>query len=286
MVLSFLQMPVKHKKTAEKYLRNYLHIAPLGLSLWRAVEAKHLATLTLRRPILDIGCGWGEFAEAFGEKIDMGIDIAPRDLYTAAKNGMYKNLTLADARDLPFADNTYATIISISTFEHIHNVKKLLKEAYRVLKPNGILAITMETEEVDKNTFYRPFLKKIGLSALSNLATQAYNTNFHRHNLPSKEKWIRDIEKAGFTITTQKNIISPTITKLYDIFILTSWPAQLFRPFIGRRKVFRPKFITDVLIKLFLKYVDEDETFGTNLFIVAKKPNVHVSGFEPETSSM
>lgn len=259
------------KSKTEMYFRKYLKIAPLCVALWRSVEAKHLSTVKLKPPILDIGCGWGEFAEAFGEKIDMGIDIAPRDLYVAAKGKMYKNLTFADARDLPFADNSYGSIISISTFEHIINPNKLLKEMYRVLMPDGVLAITMETEEVDNNTFYRPMLKRVGLSFLSKRLTNAYNSYFHRHTLPSKEKWIKDFKEAGFKIVTVKNIISPTITKLYDFFIISSWSAQLFRPFIGKRKVFRPKFAEDFLVKIFLKYVEEEERIGTNLFIVAKK---------------
>lgn len=260
------------RSKAEEYFRRYLRIAPLCVALWRSVEAKHLSAVKLKRPILDIGCGWGEFAEAFGEKIDMGIDIAPRDLRAAAKGKMYKKLTLADARELPFRENSYGSIFSISTFEHITDTSKLLKEMHRILKPGGILAITMETDEVDKNTFYRPMLKKIGLSFLSKLLTNAYNSYFHRHTLPSKEKWIKDFKVAGFKIVTIKNIISPTITKLYDLFILTSWPAQLFKLFIGRRKVFRPKILEDFLVKIFLKYIEEDEKIGTNFFIVARNP--------------
>lgn len=259
------------KQTAENYFRRYLRIAPLCVALWRSVEARHLSSVKLKRPILDVGCGWGEFAEAFGEKIDMGVDIAPRDLYAAAKGKMYKNLTLADACELPFSDNSYSSIISISTFEHIPSTKKLLKEMYRVLKPSGIIAITMETEEVDRNTFYRPMLKKIGFRSLSEWLTIAYNSYFHRHTLPSREKWIKDFEESGFKIVTVKDIISPTITKLYDFFILTSWTAQLFKPFVGRRRVFRSKFLEDLLVKIFLKYVEAEEKTGTNLFIVATK---------------
>jgi hypothetical protein len=36
--------------------------------------------------------------------------------------------------------------------------------------------------------------------------------------------------------------------------------------------VFRPKFIEDLLVRIFLKYVTQKEKIGTNLFIVAKKP--------------
>ena len=260
------------RSKTEIFFRRYLRIAPLCVALWRSVEAKHLSKIKLKRPILDIGCGWGEFAEAFGEKIDMGVDIAGRDIYVASKGKMYKNLTLADARELPFANNSYGSIISISTFEHIENSEKLLKEMYRVLKPSGILAITMETDEVDGNTFYRPLLKKIGLPFMSDFLTWSYNTYFHRRTLPSKVEWIYQIEKAGFKIQVAKDIISPTITKLYDFFILTSWPAQLFRLFIGRRKVFRPRIAEDFLVKIFLKYIEEEEKIGTNLFIVARKP--------------
>lgn len=259
------------KVTTEEYFRRYLRIAPLCVALWRTVEAKHLSKIKLKGPILDVGCGWGEFAEAFGINIDMGVDVAPRDLYAAAKGKKYKNLTLADARDLPFAENSYSSIFSISTFEHIADTPKLLREMYRVLKPGGTLAITMETDDVDSNTFYRPFLKKIGLVKLSNWLTWAYNTKFHRQTLPSREKWIKDIQKAGFKTLIKKDIISPTITKLYDIFILTAWPSQLFRPFIGRRKVFRPKFMENLLVKIFVKYIEREEKVGTNLFIVATK---------------
>lgn len=255
----------------ERYFRKYLQIAPLCVALWRSVEAKHLSRIKLSRPILDIGCGWGEFAEAFGMNIDMGIDVASWDLCAAAKSKMYKNLTLADARNLPFTESSYSSIFSISTFEHIMDTPKLLKEMYRVLKPGGILAITMETNEVDKNTFYRPFLKKIGLVCLSNWLTWAYNTKFHRRTLPSKEKWMKDIQDAGFKIVLVKDIISPLITKLYDLFILTAWPAQIFRPFTGRRKVYRPKFIENLFVKIFLNYIEENEEKGTNLFIVASK---------------
>lgn len=256
----------------EKYFRKYLQIAPLCVALWRTVEARHLSSVKLDRPILDVGCGWGEFAEAFGVNIDMGVDISFSDLHAAAKGKMYKNLTLADARALPFADNSYGSIFSISTFEHILNTQKLLKEMHRVLRPGGTMAITMETDDVDENTFYRPLLKKIGLAKLSNWLTWAYNTYFHRRTLPSREKWIKDIQAAGFEIVLAKDIISPLITKLYDAFILTAWPSQLFRPFIGRRKVFRPKFVENLFVKIFLKYVSKKEKTGTNLFIVVKKP--------------
>jgi ubiquinone/menaquinone biosynthesis C-methylase UbiE len=264
---------MKKISSAEKYFRRYLQIGPLGLALWRSIEAKHLGKVDLPRPIMDLGCGFGEFAVAYAdEPIDMGIDLSERDLYICAKTKKYKNLTLADARDLPFSDNSYGSIFSISTLEHIENSDKVLKEAYRVLKPGGVLFLTLETDEVDGVTFYRPLFKKIGISWLSDFATKHYNSLFHRHTLLSKATWIKKVEKAGFKIDKSQDIISPTVTKLFDKFLISAWPSQFPRILLGKRVVWRPKFIEDLLVKKFLKYVEEEEKEGTNLLIVAKKP--------------
>jgi ubiquinone/menaquinone biosynthesis C-methylase UbiE len=264
---------IKQKKgEVEKYFRRYLRIGPLALALWRSVEAKHLSRVTLKHPILDIGCGFGEFAVAFAdEQIDMGIDINSRDLYVAAKTKKYKNLTLADARDLPFTDNSYASIFSISTLEHIPDSDKVLKEAYRVLKPGGIIFLTLETDEVDDATFYRPLLKKIGLGKISNFASERYNALFHRQTLLPKNVWRKKMEKAGFKIEICNDIISHEVNRLFDIWLITAWPSMLLKPFIGKRVVFRPKFIEDLLTKRYLKYVAKEETEGTNLLIIARK---------------
>lgn len=261
------------KNNIEEYFRRYLRIAPLGLALWRAIEAKHLAGTALKRPILDLGCGFGEFAVAFAdEPIDMGVDICAKDLFAASKTKKYKNLTLADARNLPFSDNSYGSIFSISTLEHIGNPEKALNEAYRVLMPGGVLFLTLETDEVDGATFYRPFFQKIGLPFLSNLATKAYNSLFHRQTLLTKSEWIKKVKKTGFKIEKSRDIISTEVTRLFDLLLLTAWPSQLFRPFIGKRIVFRPKFLEDILVKRFIKYIDKEEKEGTNLLIIATKP--------------
>jgi ubiquinone/menaquinone biosynthesis C-methylase UbiE len=263
----------KNKSSSEKYFRRYLKISPLSVALVRSVEAKNFASVKMTHPILDIGCGFGEFAKVFvDDPIDMGVDNAPFDLYAASKVKKYNSLLLADARHLPFANESYATVMSVSTFEHITDVSKVLKEAYRVLRPNGILIASMETDEVDKNTFYRPILIKIGLTSLSNYFGRSFNNLFHRHMLLSKTEWKQMLTKTGFEIVESREIVSPTIIKLFEIFMLTAWPAQLFRSILGRRVVYRPEFASDLLTKIFLKYVDDEKSTGTVLFIVARKP--------------
>lgn len=265
----------KTRASAEKYFRRYLRIGPIALAIWRSVEARHMADIPLKRPILDIGCGFGEFALAFfDEPADVGIDINAEDLKVAEKTKKYKKLVLGDARKMPFKDNTFGSVMSISTFEHITDSIKLVKEAYRVLKPGGILAITLETDEVDPNTFYRPTLKKIGLGKITDVFTYWYNTMYNRHTLSGKKYWKKLVADVGFEIEVSKDIISVKVTKLFDIFLVTAWPSQIPKLFFGRRMVWRPKFMEDLITKMFLKTLDEEETCGTNLLIVARKPIV------------
>jgi len=255
----------------ENYFRRFLRISPLSVAVWRSVEAGYLSKYKLKSPVLDLGCGFGEFMRGFTDKkIDVGVDINPKDLFAASKSNRYKNLVLADARDLPFLDNTFETIVSISTLEHIKNPKKTLNECYRVLKPGGTLIATIETDKVDKNSFYRPFLSKIGFNRISIFLEKKYNSFFSRHIIINGKVWEKIAKESGFEIEKADYIISPIVVKLYDFFIITSWPSQLLKPIFGKRIVLKPRFIEDILVKQFLKYI-KDSSDGTNLFLVAKK---------------
>lgn len=255
----------------EKYFRRFLKISPLSVAIWRAVEAGHLSEYNLKSPILDIGCGFGEFAKGFTDgKIDVGVDINAKDLKAAFKTKRYKKLILTDARRLPFSDNTFKSIISISTFEHIQNPQKVFEECFRVLKPGGLLIATIETEMVDKNSFYRPFLNKLGFKFLSTYLEKQYNSFFSRLVITRGVVWEALAKRSGFEIERLDYIVSPSVVKVYDIFILTAWPSQIFKLVFGKRIVYKPKFIENLLVKKFIKYIEESGN-GTNLFLVAKK---------------
>ncbi|OGH25874.1 MAG: hypothetical protein A3E68_02005 [Candidatus Levybacteria bacterium RIFCSPHIGHO2_12_FULL_39_39] len=257
---------------AEYYFRRYLAVTPLSLALQRSAEAKYFASAKLSRPILDLGCGFGEFAVVFfDKKVDVGIDIDPRELAVAARENKYKKLVLGDARNLPFKDNSFATIISVSTLEHIGSIDKVFKEAFRVLKPEGTFVFTLVTNKWERSIFYGPLLNRLGLKPLGNFYTFMFNKIFKHKPLKSTRQWERHIKKAGFKINVEKEMVSSRIALLFDLFLITAWPAQLMKFIFGKRMVWRPKFATDLLTKLFLRYVEEEER-GTNLFVVARKP--------------
>src|SRR3990170_2315071 len=62
------------------------------------------------------------------------LDIAGRSL--AGKSVV---LTLADAIDLPFKNNSFDRIIASEIIEHIKGDEKAVSEIYRTLKPGGVV---------------------------------------------------------------------------------------------------------------------------------------------------
>ena len=107
--------------------------------------------------VLDLGCGFGRHAfEALrrGAQV-VACDMAlpelheVRSIYAAMAGAGDLEETAAaftsagDATRLPFHDATFDRIIASEVLEHIHNDEEALQELFRVLKPQGILAVTV-----------------------------------------------------------------------------------------------------------------------------------------------
>jgi len=92
--------------------------------------------------ILDIGCGFNaKLLQEIEYKIrkGVGIDLAVSPDFCSNK------IILMDCyliNELPFQDNEFNVVTSLANLEHFDNPINILKEIYRVLKPNGILLLT------------------------------------------------------------------------------------------------------------------------------------------------
>lgn len=133
----------------EKTKKDY-NLIPDEYSRTRAFiseEVKALAEYALcGEKILDSGCANGRF---FGilkdKKIDYyGIDISERLIEIAKRNYPGVNFQVANALSLPFPDNFFDKVYSISVLHHIPSQEfhlQYIKEANRVLKSKGLLIL-------------------------------------------------------------------------------------------------------------------------------------------------
>lgn len=81
---------------------------------------------------LDIGCGANNFIRSYGNGV--GVDVYPWE-------GCDK--VIKTAAKLPFKDGEFETVSYLACLNHIPNRADALLEAYRVLKPGGVLIVTM-----------------------------------------------------------------------------------------------------------------------------------------------
>ena len=112
--------------------------------------------------VIDLGCGTGRHVLALSKQpgIIHGADISRHDLRIARylleimrrRNEVKAKvhwLQMAGER-LPFADAAFDRVICTETLEHVDDDAVLARELVRVLKPGGILAVSVPDEYSEK----------------------------------------------------------------------------------------------------------------------------------------
>jgi tocopherol O-methyltransferase len=109
-------------------------------------EAEAVGVLKTPQQILDVGCGIGGSSLYLAQKFNaraVGITLSPVQAARATERAKEAGLAtevqfqVADALDMPFADDTFDFVWSMESGEHMPDKEKFLAECYRVLKPGG-----------------------------------------------------------------------------------------------------------------------------------------------------
>jgi SAM-dependent methyltransferase len=104
--------------------------------------------------LLEPGCGRGEHLRLFKELgLDVqGVDLSPEaPLLASDLNISVCNL---ESASLPFPDDHFDVIYSKSFLEHVRDPSEFLQEAYRVLKPGGLILSMVPDWESQYKKFY------------------------------------------------------------------------------------------------------------------------------------
>ena len=209
-------------------------------SLESAQMNKYKKLLSLMNPkegdkILEIGCGWGGFAEFVGKNYNIKMDcitISKKQFDYASKrifeNGLNEkiNIKLKDYRDI---DSKYNSIASIEMIEAVG--KNYLSSYFNIIKSNlskngkaAIQAITIDDELFERYKTKQDFIQKYifpggflpskkslyNLSSSKGLEIERYNSyGFHYSNTLKiwrdefLNKWDQ-ISKQGFDLSFKR----------------------------------------------------------------------------------
>ncbi|NCF75453.1 MAG: methyltransferase domain-containing protein [Xanthomonadaceae bacterium] len=146
--------------------------------------------------ILDAGCGVGAaslwLAKQYGNIEIVGINISKMQIDKA--NSFAKKLRINNRvrflkrnyLNTGFADESFDIVFAIESVCHTENKNDFIKEAYRILKPDGKLILSDY------------FLIKNNLSKFEKRIMRLYLNGWTIPNLARKENFFKGLEMSGF----------------------------------------------------------------------------------------
>lgn len=170
---------------------------PRNLRILKAIE-----TFQKGGKLLDVGIGTGLFlriAKEHGWKA-IGIDISNYSVDNAQKQGF--EVYQGELGTKTFEDNSFNVVNMRHSIEHFENPKESLSEAYKILKPGGIICIaTPNSYGIHAKVFGKDW--------------PHLSLPYHLHFF-SKKSLSKLVESAGFKVM---QIRTEELT-IYDIFKL------------------------------------------------------------------
>jgi SAM-dependent methyltransferase len=89
--------------------------------------------------VLDVGCGTGQSLQLYADRASnyVGLDLSAAMIAVAHARFPDRSWIIADATQLPFADQSFDLVAFSSVLHHMPDYLDALREALRVLRPGG-----------------------------------------------------------------------------------------------------------------------------------------------------
>jgi len=190
---------------------------------------KPLKLLFRPRKALDVGCGCGSFVrEARKERVKAwGVDFSEYAIENALE-GAERWVSVGDARDIPYPDDSFDFVLSTDLMEHIYleDVDQVIDELYRVSSKWVFLQICTPTG--DEGFSDGGFILKKGEPIPIEL--EVYSVAGHVTVMPY-EWWEERLQREGWRIRPDlvdkfRRLVEPPDLIAYwrTIFICEKWP--------------------------------------------------------------
>ena len=169
---------------------------------------------------VDIAGGYGRLAKEYLDRAKKVwiFDYSETELADAKKEfGKKINTKQGDIYNIPFSDNTFDGMIMVRATHHFKDMKKVMRELHRILKPSGTLVIEVANKKTLPKMF-RYWFKKSTVNPFdknpSNLTHVDKDGFFNYH-----PKWIESLFKeTGFEIKSILSVSNFRSTKLKKLF--------------------------------------------------------------------
>jgi SAM-dependent methyltransferase len=246
--------------SAEQILRKHLAELPWHRVITRSIEARILAAVPFPRPMLDVGIGDGHFASVlFPGGVDAGIDPALAEAVEAQKRGVYRLVVNGSSLAIPFGAASFASVLSNCVLEHIPDLDTTLAEIARVLRPGGLFVCTVISDRFSELFIPPNTWKRWGLAGLRQAYVDWFNRKARHFHFESPDKWKKRLERVGLDVERWRYYSSLAASRATHRSHYWSLPLLFFRKLTGRWVPFPRLTDNPILLRRFIRYVDEPE---------------------------
>ena len=211
----------------EKLVRDWVQKADVAKSV--VADFKERIGEVRGKKLLDIGFGNGLYSVAFSgagaethslEVNDVLLQIARENAHDAGVNVDFR---VYDGDAFPFADNSFDYVFSVSVIEHVTDARQTLKEACRVLKPDGTFYLAFPNR-------WRPREAHTGILFLSYLPRMF--AQFLFRNL-WKRNTVEELNLHFLSFWSMKRLLRGTTFRIRFEYRGKTWPRRLLKRCLG-----------------------------------------------------
>lgn len=265
--------------------------------LWRVYEIEAILRYAppLGTRVLDLGCGDGMLTRTVSKLLGIaapsswiGIEPDPTDAKAARSIGIYDDVRCAGGDVTGLPDASVDGAFSNSVLEHIPDLKPVLGEVARVLRPGGRFVFTVPA------VAFRAALGGCGAARWlarrrGESAADMVDRRLQHVRYPTPEEWSLLLAEAGLKLQSNHSYFPSDAVRAWER--LSTWTGGLAFELFGRRAATRqvqrrlrlpslerlvPRAVASAavgaLVAPHLGYLDDRASSAGGLLIVAGKP--------------
>ncbi len=205
--------------------RLYPHIP--SIALWRSWELAAYRHCSLLEPVLDVGCGDGQFFRTVWPTLRdvVGVDFDPAMVAAARASGVYREVVAGSAQTLAVRPGSFASAFANCSLEHMQELDLVLRNIGLALRPGGTFLLSVVTDKFEAWQMLPLLARKLGAGAVATRLQAEYREFAAVRNPLPPAEWQTRIERAGFGVEAHFPI-APEITSRLFLLLDELWHVR------------------------------------------------------------
>ncbi|HYE37784.1 class I SAM-dependent methyltransferase [Methylocaldum sp.] len=197
------------------------------MSMWRAWEYAAYQRYQLAEPVLDVGCGDGQYFRLIWPTLKevVGVDIDPGVADSARRSGVYSEVHVMPAHQLTLPAGSFASAFANCSLEHMDHLSEVLNGIFCCLRPGGQLLLSVVTDKLIEWSALPTLIHEMGDPRWAESLLNEYKAYHHLVNALPPAVWVERLEQVGFQVVEYIPIVPEVISRLF-LFIDHLWHVR------------------------------------------------------------